>query len=110
MKRGDYVASRTKKTLLAKKWNGEKEVVWKLTPTQLEVAKSCFRVEPWLYAIKTRPFNDIRNLNSTLLKDIHFAYKKRKRIIVRKLKRSELKLLLGVGIKPIEFKYKIYLN
>ena len=63
MKRGDYVASRTKKTLLAKKWNGEKEVVWKLTPTQLEVVKSYFRVEPCLYTIKTRPFSNIRNLN-----------------------------------------------
>ena len=110
MKRGDYVASRTKKTLLAKKRNGEKEVVWKLNLDQLEAAKSCFRVEPWLYAIKTRPFNNIRNLNSTLLKDIHFAYKKRKRRIVRKLKKGELELLLGVGIKPIEVYYKIYLN
>ena len=110
MKREDYAVSRIRKTLLAKQRRGEKEVVWKLTSTQLEVAERYFLVEPWLYEIRTRPFNNIRSLNSTLLKDIHFAYRQGKVTIVRKLKKDELELLHKVEIKYKAYKYKIYLR
>ena len=68
-------------------------------------------VEICLWEIHTKHFYNIRNLNSTLLKDLHYAYKRGKNTITRrKLSQEEQDLLRRnhVGFRPL--KYNIYLK
>lgn len=111
MKRKQYEASKTKKVLLDKRRRGEKEVIWKLSEIQLkEVEKLGMRVEPFLYEIRTRRFNNVRILQSSLLKDIHYASRDGKWQIVRHLKKCDIKILEEYGINFYPIKYKIYLR
>lgn len=111
MKRKQYIASKTRKVLLAKKHNGVKEVIWSLNSNERrdEVARLGFQMIPWLYEIKTRPLHRIHG-RPKLLKDIHFAYKRGKKYIVRHLDAEQLSLLKQYDFRIRVFKYKIILN
>ena len=110
MKRKQYEASRTKKTLLDKKRRGEKFVIWKISSESQyeEIERLGFIIEPWIYEIKTRHFFNIRALPS-LLKDIHFANQRGKSVIVRRLKKSDEILLKEYDIRFQPIKYRINL-
>lgn len=111
MKRKEFELSRSKKVLLAKKRKGEKEVIWRIeNKEQLEYLKRFFAVEPWLFEIRTRKFFNIRAITSNLLKDVHYANKKGKKTIVRKLKKSDFVNLDNYGVKYRTIKYRIILN
>lgn len=68
-------------------------------------------VEISIWQINTKHFYNIRNLNSTLLKDLHYAYKRGKKTITRRKLSSEQQELLRmnhVSFRPL--KYNIYLR
>ena len=108
MKEKAYEASKTKKQLLEKKRRGEKFVIWRISSkSQLqEIERLGFKKEPWLYEIKTRPFYNVKAIQSTLIKDIHYANKQGKRFITCKLKTCEKKVLddFGVAYRPIKYR------
>lgn len=108
MKRKQYEISRTKKTLLDKKRRGEKFVIWKISSQAQyeEIERLGFIIEPWLYEIQTRHFFNVKALPS-LLKDIHFANQRGKRVIVRKLKKGDETLLKEYDVRFRPIKYRI---
>ena len=90
---------------------GKKFVIWKLNPTQKQDAEEIARkVEPYIVRIKTRIFYNIKNIKSSLLKDIHFAkMKKNQHYLIRPLKQREIELLDKYDVKYEVLKYKIFL-
>ena len=110
MKKRNFEQSRTKKKLLEERWKGKKFLVWKLTIAQKQdVEELGYMVEPSIYQIETRTFHNVRNLPSTLLKDLHYAKKRDKRYLARPLKQNQIELLKEYGVKYRVLKYKIYL-
>ena len=111
MKKSAYEESRFKHQLLEKKRNGVKEVVWKLNPAQIEFIqrKFGFKVEPYLYEVKTRTFYNVRKLDR-FLKDIHYRSKRGKKFTVMKLNPYQRNVLEELEIKYRPYKYKITLN
>ena len=111
MKNSAYEESRFKHQLLEKKRNGVKELVWKLNPVQIAFIKRKFgfKVEPYLYEIKTRTFYNVRNLDN-FLKDIHYRNKRGKQFTVMKLTPYQRDVLDELEIKYRPYKYKITLN
>ena len=111
MKGKAYEASKTKKILLNKKRKGEKYVIWRISSNaQLqEIDRLGFQREPWLYEIRTRPFWNVRGIKSHLIKEIHFAYKKGKGTIVRRLKKGDEEILkdFGVDFKPLKYRINL---
>jgi len=110
MKKRAYESSKLKYQLLNKKRNGVKEVIWKLSPSQVEFIqrKFGFYIEPYLYEVKTRTFCNIKNLD-TLLKDLHYKSKQGKKFTVIKLTRHQKDVLDTLGIKYKPYKYRIKL-
>ena len=110
MRNKQYEISRTKKVLLEKKRRGEKYVIWKISQSQKEeIERLGCRMEPWLFEIKTRRFNDVRALPAAILKEVHFENKKGKRTFVRHLKIREANILTSYDVHFSILKYKIYL-
>lgn len=111
MKNKCYKQSKLKKDLAQKREQGTKILIWNLSPNKRQDIEALgYRVEPYLYSIKTRTFYNVRNLKSTLLKDLHFMKKSGKDYAVRQLKRGEKAILDEYGIKYNPVKYKIYLK
>lgn len=111
MKKAAYEHSKLKKDLALRRQRGIKVVIWKMSDKKKgEVEELGYRVEPYLYAIRTRTFKNIRNLNSTLLKDLHHMKKNGKDLEVRMLKHGDKEVLDKYGIKYYPIKYKIYLT
>ena len=112
MKNKQFKYASLKKQLLARKMNGVRFVVWKLSNEQCEFIETClgYSVEPFLYCVKTRCIShDIRNGNA-LLREVHYASKNKKYKIIKKLKFQDKKVLDEWDIPYTPFKYKIYLN
>ena len=110
MKNKNYRQNKLKKQLREKKNNGVKFLIWELTPEKKEQIESFgYYVEPYLYLINTRTFLNIRNINSNLLKDLHYMNKRGKRYKVCRLKKGEKEILDSYGIRYKPTKYKIHL-
>ena len=110
MNKQEYELSKLKKILFAKRRQGVKEVTWRINSKEkLEYIERFFDVEPWLHEIRTRTFQNIRTIESTLLKDIHYDSKKGKKTIVRKLKKSDKRYLddYGIRYRAVTFKIKL---
>lgn len=103
--------SALKKQLLEKKRRGVKFLVWKLNKDQIEYITSVlhFRVEPYLYKIRTRSFSNIRLLEYNILKDLHYENKRGKQFDVRLLKDKDKYILTEYGVRYEPIKHKIYL-
>ena len=112
MKAKQYRVSRTKKKLLLLKYNGVKEVIWRIDSQEQreEILRLGFSMIPWLYEIKTKPISNLRSVESTLVKDVQYSYKRKKRKIVCHIKDFEFHILDVYGIHYRPFKYKIILN
>lgn len=108
MKKDAYENSKLKYQLLDKKRRGVKEVIWKLAPGQVKFVeeKLGFEVVPYLYEIKTKTFYNVKELDR-LLKDIHYSWKRGKKVIVIKLNFKQKKILDEYGVKYVPYKYKI---
>lgn len=111
MKNKCYKQSKLKKQLAEKRNQGVKVIIWRLTPAKKqEIEELGYLVEPYLFSIKTRTFHNIKNVSSTLLKDLHYMKKRGKEYEVRTLKRGDKETLEEYGIKYRPVKYKIYLR
>jgi len=110
MKTRDYKKNQIMWKLRQKQRDGVKFMVWELAASTKEVIEQKYYVEPYLYSIKTRTFPNIRQINSKLLKELHYMCKRGKQYEVRPLTSNEMELLDARGIKYRIKKYKIYLN
>lgn len=111
MKNKNYRQSKLKKQLSQKRKEGYKILKWKLSKEQVEIIENWgYRVEVYLYSIRTRTFFNVSKINNTLLKDLHYMKKRGKDYEVRPLKREDKEILEenGVVFKPV--KYIIYLR
>ena len=110
MKNKAYRHSKLKKQLIQKREQGHKVLEWRLSKgKRIEIEELGYRVEPYLYSIKTRTFYNVSKLNNTLLKDLHYMKKRGKDYEVRPLKRGNKEVLDEYGIKYKPVTYKIYL-
>ena len=110
MQHKNFELSRTKKILLDKKRRGEKYVTWKLSKQQEEVVDRLrLKRVPWLYEIKTKKFSNVCSLQYTILRDIHYAWKRGKKTIVTQLNRRDIEVLSEYDVQFHVLKYKIYL-
>lgn len=98
-----------RKNLRAKENAGVPYVIWRLNFEQRAEIEQWWDVEPFLYTIRTRRFQNVSKLPSAILKDIHYACKRGKATIARKLSEEDKKLLERFDIKYWPLKYKIYL-
>lgn len=110
MKNKQHEASKIKKMLFSKKRAGVRYVIWRLDSKAQkdEVQRLGFPMEPWLYEIRTKPFKYIKDKPS-LIKDVHYAYKRGNKRIVRHLTKQEMNLLEEYEIRGRVIKYKITL-
>lgn len=84
---------------------------WRLNKEQITYIQNVLGrdVVESLYEINTKHFDNIRKVQSKLLKDLHFAHKRGKKTIVRSALTSDQKALLrsvGVYYRPIKYKIK----
>ena len=109
MKRNAYENSKLKYQLLDRQRRGVKEVIWKLEPAQVKFIeqKFGFEVVPYLYQVKTRTFYNVKALDNGLLKDIHYAFKGGKKIMVLRLNFKQKQVLDNFEVKYFPYKYKI---
>ncbi len=110
MKNKQHEASKIKKMLFSKKREGVRCVIWRLDSKARkdEVQRLGFPMEPWLYEIRTKPFKYIKDKPS-LMKDVHYAYKRGKKCIVRHLTKRDVELLKEFDVYVRVIKYKITL-
>lgn len=104
-----YHLSKLKKELELRKSKGNEYVIWNLSQEQREYLFNLgYNIIVELYCIKTEKLINPKNQNA-ILKDIHYANKKGKKYIVRKLKKDELKILERFNVVCYPIKYKIFL-
>ena len=109
MKENAYKNSCLKYKLFERKRYGEKEVIWSLTPKQKQFIEELgFVTEVYLYKVNTKTLYNINSVDG-LLKQIHFAKKRRKSVIVLKLNNKQKKMLDKFDIKYRPYKYRIKL-
>lgn len=110
MKNKTFKQANLRRQLQQYKNMGKKELVWELSYEQIKIIKRLgYKIEPYLYEITTRPFFDIRNIKSSLIRDIHYKNKQGKHTFVCKLNSNEKQILEDFGVKYRAVKYKIHL-
>ena len=92
------------------KKDGKKSVVWKLSKEQLDFLGKYFRIEPYLYVIRTKKFCRIHDVHDSLLKDIHYAHKNGKKEKVMKLNSKQKAMLKEYDVRFRPCKYLIVLR
>ena len=106
----DYRLASLKRTLIEKRKNGQKEVIWKLNDVQLRYVSSFVNdIIPYLYEINTRTFYNPDKIENPLIKEIYHANKKGQKKIYKRLSNRDLKDLERYGVKYHCFKYQIIL-
>ncbi len=112
MKNSAYRYSKIKHQLNEKKQRGVRQVSWKLNFDEVEFIEKYlhYRVEPYLYEVKTRPIQGVKSSGSKILKDIHYKSLRGNKTIILTLTDKGLKLLDECEIKYRPLKFKIYLN
>jgi len=76
MKNKDFQTAKLRKQLEKFKEDGKKELIWELSYSQKRIIKELgYKIEPYLYYITTRTFFRIGNIESNLIKEIHFKSK-----------------------------------
>lgn len=111
MKNSAYRNSKIKHQLSEKKKHGVKEVIWRLNPQQVEYIEKYlhYKVEPYLYEVKTKPIQGIKFSDSKLLKEIHYKSKKGIKTLTRALTHKAIELLDDHEINYRPLKFKIHL-
>lgn len=110
MKKEDNRFCQLKYKLRELKMRRTKSIAWRLTKEEREYIENLgYRVEPYLYEIRTRTFTDLFEINNSLVRDIHYSCKKRKKTVVLRLNRKEKKVLDEYHIKYRPVKFQIFL-
>lgn len=110
MKKKQYYNSKMKYELskLKGKNSRDKSLIWKLNDNQIDyIIRLGYSVEPYLYAIKTKRFHNVKGLEHPILKEIHYKNKTGRWEYVRNLTDNEKKLLESYDIKYRVVKYEI---
>ena len=90
---------------------GKKEVIRKLNEEQREYVETLgYATIPFLYEIVKKSFANIKKVNCSVVKDVHYSNRKGRRKIYRKLKRTDLKILEQNDIFYRIYKYRIILQ
>lgn len=99
-----------KEQLRVAEMNGERTKKWRLKSWQVEYIEQCgYRVVPYIYSFKTREFKSIRD-KPNIIKDIHYASKRGKKVMCKPLTDKEMRILENFGIKFRPDRFIIYLN
>ena len=110
MKKQAYLGADIKRKLREERGKGRKVLIWKLSQEQKATIENMgYPVQEYLFSIKTRPMKNIRMVKSSLLKDIHYAYKRGKEYLVKPLSSEEREFLREYGITSRVLKYMIHL-
>lgn len=110
MKNSEYRLSFLKHQLAEKKQQDKKEVIWKLSPEQVEyVQRLGYRIIPDMYRITTQPIHGIGDVKSKIVKDVHYANIRGQKQIYKKLRIEDVKELERRRISFNVLKYRIIL-
>lgn len=110
MKDKKYRLELLKKQLQTDEAKGIKVREWQLSREQYEYVKGLgYKVEAILYSFKTRQFQNIRS-KPALIKEIHYASKRGKWMMKKRLNKSEMQILKEYNIKFKPVVFKIYLR
>ena len=111
MKKRQYEWSSLKHKLSSKRHNGQKSVIWSLSPEQYTYVSENlgYTVYPFIFQIFTKKIVPEAR-NTALLKEIHHARCDGKSRIAKKLSSREQKLLSEHDIYFVPLKYKILLQ
>lgn len=110
MKRKDYRKSQIKHQLEARYNKHMTCVIWKLDAEQCEIVDELgYTRIPYIYEVTTRPFYNIRMIRETLVKDVHYACKRGRRVLYLKPQKGDLDTLARYGVKYKPYKYQISL-
>ena len=97
MKTRDYKESKLKHDLIQdlqnEKKKGKTSVYRNLTLKGLEIARKKYKCVPTELLITTKRLPNIRHIKNSILKDIHYAYLRHQKILVRKFKFSYVDIL-----------------
>ncbi len=110
MNNKDYRLENLERQLQINEAMGKKVFECNLTPEQSSYLESVgYNLEILLYSFKTRQFKDIRS-KPNLIKEIHYACKRKKWMMKRRLTREEMEVLRIYNIKFTPIKFRIYLR
>jgi hypothetical protein len=92
--------------------NGKEKVIWKLSKQQVDYIENSlgYYVEKTLYYVHTKNFPEWIRKKYPILNDLHYAKRKGKSYMTRKLSPQEKQLLREHGVSFSAFKYTIYLQ
>lgn len=111
MKNNQERLSRMKFKLAEAKKAKKPVVEWKLSPEQQNYIRNLgYRIEPCLYEVKTKRFENIHSIKMPLIRDIHYASQKKKCTVTKKLNHNGQKILEEYRIQYWPIKFKIYLS
>ena len=110
MKNTNYRFSKIKRKLRDLEKRRVKSVIWTLTEDTKEFVEKLYPTVPVYYSINTRTFFHLSEVKETILKDLHYARKRGKRRMVRKLNEEQRKILDNKGINYCPIKYEIILR
>ena len=111
MTRREYRKNKMRFQLEERRGKRIPSVIWKLDKEQCEILDELgYTTKPLIYEVTTRPFQNIRWINNSLVRDVHYACKRGRRVIYLRAKERELEVLKDFGIKFKPYKYEIKLT
>lgn len=110
MRDNEYRLHQGLKKLRMYQAKGQEGRIWKLSKVQLEFYGRYYEIEPFRYTITTRPFSQIHHIKNPLIKDVHYAYKRGKKTLTKRLSEKDREVLDAYGVKYKVCQYHIVLN
>ncbi len=82
-----------------------RQVKWRLTKTERKYVEQLVGEEnviPFIYNIKTKKIDNFNTIKSSIIREVHYNYKKGKKTFGKHLKKQELEELRQYGIENPE--------